>query len=417
MRKFKTNFIALSLFCGSFFMHPGSAEAFIASVKGAGMGMTGVAFPQDALVGAYNPGAISAVCSRFDLGVSWIRTEGTTTLKDNQILRGRLNAQVGCRDIFTPDFGVIYQVDPCYSIPCYPTTVGLVVYNKHYCETCYNRPVIVGSTKVESCFLQEIISPMIAVKLGECNTIGASLDIVGQVLELKGFEGLAAASLFPNEVTNKGKEWVWGIGTTIGWYGHILDCLDLGFVWKPKVKMGRFKKYQGFLAEKGQLDAPEEFRGGASIELLPCLYLASDVRYVRYDKIRALSNSSHSAALAGSAEGPGFGWKSQTSVHIGTTYYPYNDLAIRAGWRYAKTPYERDQTFANFIVFNSIQHYLTLGATWKFSNCQELSLFWAHGFDKNYRGKKDSIPANALGGVADLNEEKNAFGGSFGMYF
>lgn len=60
---------------------PGTASAFVAGAKASGMAGTGIAYPQDAFAGAYNPAGIVEVGDRTDLGVDLIRDHGHADIR------------------------------------------------------------------------------------------------------------------------------------------------------------------------------------------------------------------------------------------------------------------------------------------------------------------------------------------------
>ncbi len=415
---------------------PLSVHAFIASVKGAGMGMTGVAFPQDALAGAYNPAGITEVCDRADIDLFWVHTQASAHISGNTNplvqANGKFNAVKGAEDRFSPDFGITYQVDPCYSIPGFPTAISIVAYNNFAENTHYENGMLVGTTKLTSEYINEIISPMLAIKLSECQSIGISLDFIIQIVGLKGLEGIENFSLYPKDLSNHGKKYSWGVGMSVGWYGKVLECLDLGFVWKPKTRMTRLHEYQGFIAQKGRLDFPQEFRGGATLELLPCLFLTGDVRWREYEKLPSLANSSQFIPLKtvnnqvveqkvfGSTNGPGFGWRNEVKVLLGAVYYVTPSVTVRGGWRYARSPYEPNETFGNMITLNVVQQFATVGATWTFCSGNEISLFYAHGFHKTIKGDimaTPGVPYLLGGGTVTLAETQNVAGIGYGYQY
>ena len=55
---------------------PNEAAAFLAGAKATGMAATGIAYPQDAFAGAYNPAGAVEVGDRFDIGFAWLRNDG-----------------------------------------------------------------------------------------------------------------------------------------------------------------------------------------------------------------------------------------------------------------------------------------------------------------------------------------------------
>ena len=108
-----------------------------------------------------------------------------------------------------------------------------------------------------------------------------------------------------------------------------------------------------------------------------------------------------------------FGWKDVTVVKIGASYDVSKDLTLRAGYSHSEQPIPNSQTLFNILAPGTVQHHLSLGATWKTQSGGELSAFYTRGFQKTVNGS-GSIPANFGGGNANVRLEENVLGVAYG---
>ena len=128
---------------------------------------------------------------------------------------------------------------------------------------------------------------------------------------------------------------------------------------------------------------------------------ALDIQYEWFHKIRSVANPPFPTRspdvdpqkyLFGGTFGPGDAWRNQLLYRAGLEYEMNASLTLRGGYIYGRTPIPRDATFANLHVIFAQQSIATFGATWKFKECQELSVVFINGFTHNIKGK-NSIPA------------------------
>ena len=248
-----------------------AAEAVIISVKSLGMGGVGIGYAQDALAAANNPAGATDLDDRFDLGF-WlaIHLKGHLTNEGSPVpgVDGRFNSYHGMQDFVSPDFGLNYNVDCDWSL-------GLVVYNRDLAKTTYKHPfVLLGTTKAGLEYVDEVISPYVAYRIG-CHSFGVSFDWHIQRVKINGFQNFIPDSVSPNNVTNKGYNWSNGLGYTFGWSWHATN-LTFGVTYAPETQMSCFKKYKGFLANGGKFNIPEKIGAGLSWRFLECATFAFD---------------------------------------------------------------------------------------------------------------------------------------------
>ena len=91
------------------------------------------------------------------------------------------------------------------------------------------------------------------IKLGDGKqAIGIAPIFAVQSFEAKGLEPMRQLSVNPDSVTNNGKDWSYGGGFQVGWYGQINDQLALGASYRSQMWMTRVRATtRGFLPTAG----------------------------------------------------------------------------------------------------------------------------------------------------------------------
>ena len=422
------------------------AEAVIGSVKTFGMAATGVAYPQDAQAAMFNPAGAVEIGNRIDAGITWVRENGHATVSGNVFdsippvhaaLGGDVNGTFHgfrTKDFYNGDFGINYRFGACDE-----WALGLVVYNRNFVKTTYSQPLVLfGTSNAGLEYLNETISPVLAYKINECHNVGITVNCQVSRLKVNGIERFNDPSPFtglprtiaPGHVSNRGYDWAVGWGVTLGWQWHITDDLTFGATYQPRTRMPKFDKYKGFAAG-GRIDIPSMWSVGIAYKYCNCGTIAFDVQQYLWNDVRALNNNLENkagvVAPLGAKDGPGFGFRDQAFYRLGIDYMLTCDLTVRAGYRYGDDPFGTSQTAVNILTLDTVQHYVTLGASYWATDAIELSMFTGYGFEKKVKGK-NSIPdgqpvspflpnynKNGLGGGnADLVESKFILGVSFG---
>ncbi|MBA2726799.1 MAG: outer membrane protein transport protein [Parachlamydiaceae bacterium] len=428
---------------------PENVEGFIAGGKATGMAATGIAYPQDAYAGAYNPAGIVDVGDRLDFGIDWIQDRGHIRGKNNRTQTGALNPLVNrkfdafkTKDFYNGDFGInkTFYTEICGN--CVNWAAGLVFYNRDFQKTSYTERIVllgnplppINGTNPGLEYLHQTISPVFAININDCLSFGVSVDVHVQRAKVQGLQNFAQDgsipqlprfSLYPDKVTNKGYDYSSGVGATIGVKWQISDYLALGVTYRTKAKMSHFHKYKGFLAQRGLLNIPQKVGAGIAWRFLPYATLAFDVEWIDWTQVTSLHNPLINSRVTppeiltplGSKHGPGFGFRNQTFYRVGIDYAINDCFTVRAGFRHANSPVRRSQTAVNVLTCDTVENIITVGATYNWNCCAEVSVFYAHGFSKKIKGKDNSIPVFLGGGSIDLVESKNALGISVGYMF
>lgn len=399
-------------------------SAFTAGSKAAGMASTGIAYPQDAYAGAFNPAGSVSVGDRFDIGGSLLRNHGQAKVNTKYSPANNPNGTFNAfrsPNLYTIDFGVnknfFTKIHECG----FNWSLGLVLYNRAIQKTTYKTLPLLGRSKLGLEYVHETISPLLSVQLTEEHAIGISLDVHIQRLKANGLEQFDhdLFSTSPSHVTNKGYAYSSGVGITVGWKWQPYEDLTFGVTYRPKTNMSKLHKYKGLIPQGGLLAIPERWGVGLAYQFFCCATLAFDVEWVNWQKIPSVHNPfmyKGEVNVFGSKDGPALGFRNQTIYRIGIDY-AFNEFWIfRAGFRHGKTFVRKTETVLNSLLCNTYENVATAGFTFTLNGCNELSVFYAHAFKNTIHGK-ESIPTNLGSGNVNLSQSSNSLGITWGYLF
>jgi long-chain fatty acid transport protein len=269
-------------------------------------------------------------------------------------------------------------------------------------------------------FIQGVVAPSFALKTGPGSSIGVAVNLVYQELEARGFEHFdsPAFSVAPGHVTNRGRDHSLGVGLRVGWLAHVLPSLTLGAAYQPRIRMSKFERYKGLLADGGNFDVPENYTVGAALSLMPGLTGLIDIQRIQFGGVRSFGNRADcflaTTCLLGTKEGPGSGWRNTTVYKLGLAYDWSSRLTLRGGLSFLRQPIPPSQTFLNVFAPAVAEKHFSLGATWTVRPDLELTAAYMHGFENRVQGR-NSIPpgppgVGAGGGEADIHMKQRALG-------
>lgn len=411
---------------------PFSIEAFSASVKSAGMADAVTAHPIDSMAGAYNPAGMAFVGRRIDAGVHWKQQLGRTTItgNENQIpivaqdTDGSFNA-FKTKDSYPFNLSGNWTFGACDQF-----SLGVIAYEREYFKTGYNRTfLLLGTSHLGFEYLHNTAGLNFAWRFNDCHAIGVTLNYHFQRLKVNGLENFDndTFSSHPGYVTNRGYDYSTGWGVTLGYYGRFFKCVDVGITYQPEGYMSCFHRYKGLIADKGKFDTPEKLSCGIAYHVNKQLTLTADAEYYAWADVRMFDNPinpnlslsllpDYAHFKLGEKDGAGFGWQDQTFFRFGAEWRMNRCWTFRAGYRYARDPIPRSQSLLNMLTMDIIQNVTTVGVTWKYNPCNEISAYYAYGFESSQTGK-DAIPAFFGGGDVRLKLRQSAMGLSWGRIF
>lgn len=400
-------------------------DAAVGSMKSVGMGGGGVAYPQDALAGAYNPAGMSQIPDRFDFNVSYAHYDNRARVSGSPVPGANGNfSGSSTHNIYGFYAGI--NKNFCFNLcdNCFNVTLGIVEYERARLKTKYHFPnPLAGVTPLQFDYTQAIVAPVLTISINQNHAIGIAIDGVGQRLRINGIENFdnPVFSLFPGHVTNRQADYSFGIGATIGYLGNFFcDWLTVGVSYQPEIQMSRFHNYKGFLADHGKVKVPELTVVGFAVHLPYCINVCFDYEYYRFRQVAPVhnplvANLLDPDTLLGSKKGTGFGWRNQSIYRVGVDY-TLCDWTIRAGYRHQTGVIRKSQTFTNILTCNTNEDIVTGGLSWRPWCNVELTAAYVHVFKKKVKGRH-AIPALIGGGNVDLEQTINFVGVGFGYCF
>ena len=389
-------------------------------LKAKSMGGVGIALPQDSLAAATNPAGMAWVGSRLDLGIEMFVAKLGSEIVGNTI--GMDGSREAGGTFLVPELGFNRMLDASRS-------VGVSVYGNGGRTEYNDNPFIAmgmgGSNPLGLDFQQALIAPTFATKLGEQHSIGVSLILAYQTFAASGLERFdtAAFSSSPGSVTNRGHDHATGVGLRLGWTGQITPGVTLGATYKPKIRMSKFDRYKGLLADQGGFDIPADYGIGIAAKAMPRLTVAADIQRIDFAKVGSLGNRADcflaSTCRLGTDGGPGSGWRNTTVYKLGVAWEATPAVTLRAGFAKLRQPIPADQTLLNILSPAVVENHLTLGGTWQVSPQSELTVFYMHAYGNTVHGS-GSIPGSCSacaavgGGEANLRMKQDALGVEYG---
>ncbi len=465
-----------------------------AGSKNRGMAGAGIAFGQDAMAAAVNPAAISGVGSRFDAGVELFKPKRSGEVDASNIAVPDLGAgprQGGVSSeksrsnaFFIPHFGIAKAWSDRVSFGMAVTGNGGM--NTRYGDadsgtgnifTSAFAPVV-GDTStatfqpgpsgfagaleagafgppvpasvldpnVANLYMnpntgpslgvnlgQVLITPTVAYKFTENQSIGFSPVIGYQTFRAYGLGLFQAFSSDPGKVTNNGNDDAYGFGAQIGYLGTF-GPVSIGAMARSKIYMDKFKKYSGLFAEQGDFDIPATFGAGIAFNATPSLTIAADVTRILYGDVKAIANKGPTAdeffgaftgALVGdpslvsnplgSNDGWGFGWDDIWVYKVGVNYAYNSDWTFRAGFNYGQVPYDDDQALFNVLAPAVVEKHITAGFTRSLSADSEVTVTYMHALRNDVEYTYQSSSGFSYTAKNDMYQ--NALEVSYGMRF
>jgi long-chain fatty acid transport protein len=158
-----------------------------------------------------------------------------------------------------PEFAINKKVNDTVAL-------GLAIYGNGGMNTSYkkNPYAAFGNTGEAGVDLAQIfISPSVAWRYSENQSIGIATNILYQRFEAKGISGFAPFSVDGQKLSNNGKDSATGIGVKVGWSAKLNDVVTVGANYSSKIKSDKFDQYRGLFAQAGGFDVPESYGVGA----------------------------------------------------------------------------------------------------------------------------------------------------------
>jgi len=366
-----------------------------------GLAGVAIAYPKDSLAIATNPASLTALGDRLDIGADLFIPDRGAAIVGNQAGPNQSYDGSGVSTFLIPQIGYAHALDDRWS-------VGIAAYGNGGMNTSYrtNPYGRFGATGEAGVNLEQLfVSPSVAYRLADGQSIGVSFNIAYQLFKAEGVGVFGGFSANPAALTDLRSDHAFGYGVRIGYQGQITPDLTIGAFWQSKTYSGRFKKYAGLFADQGAFDVPSSYGIGAAYKLAEGLDAALDVERIEYSDVPSVGNSIGQLFLNipfGASNGPGFGWRDVTVVKLGLNYTLSPQWQVRGGWDYTTQPVPGSQTFLNILAPGVVQNHLTAGATWTLESGTEISGAVLYAPETTVDGK-GSIPPTFGGGEANIH--------------
>lgn len=342
------------LFILSFTLLSLSAEAFYASVKSMGMAGTAMAYPIDTLAGAYNPAGMPLVGNRIDLGVEALFPSGKT--KSNAANKSFHSH--ASRNVFLGEFGI----NAVWWGECTLWSLGLLAYprlvqtrHSHRFNDSFkwkNR---------EQSYTLYTIAPLVAVEFGGCFSLGIALD--WEIARLK------KQIFHAREHKGSKSNYAHGVTYTFGFRWQIANWLALGGSYQPKAVMSKFKH------RRCRLDVPARWGIGFKVHPLDQVVCCLDIEQIEWQNITVQQRLERKRPF-----------RQQNLCRLGIEYQPWENFSLRAGYRWANSLLRHPIAVPYIFAVDVIENEVTAGCSYGFNWMDEISAFYAYGFNRKKSG-------------------------------
>lgn len=389
-----------------------------------GMGGAGAAMADETANVVINPGAVVNVGDRMDLALGIFSPKprsysltGNTNVKGVSGLSLDGAQESGSNYFAIPFFGI---ASPINSKSAWAFTIsangGM---NTDYAKNFAANLGYTGSTGIN--LEQLFVTGTYGYKVSPGVSLGISAIYAYQRFEAKGLKAFGDFGLSSdaNALTDNGTDNASGFGVKIGIQAKVSNSVTVGASYQPKIKMGKFSKYQGLFADQGELDIASTATAGIAWQANPKLTVAFDYLYIDYKGVAAIGNTSTTLGtkLLGSTDGPGFGWDSINVFKLGFQYAYSDKWTWRAGWNHGDNPISSGEVSVNFLAPGVITDHLTLGGTYNLDKDSQLSFNYVHSFKKSVSGKfAPTLPAFG-GGIMEIGMTQNYLELGYGTKF
>jgi len=181
----------------------------------------------------------------------------------------------------------------------------------------------------------------------------------------------------------------YGIGFQFGAVHDINDKLTVAVDVHTKIWHQEFAGLKSVF--NSAVDRPATLAAGTDYKISPETQVALDVKFVLENGVKTIETEP-------AAEG-GFGWKNIPILMLGVQHKVTNDLQVRAGYNYGKSPIDSEHVFANVLYPAIVEHHFTGGLNYAVTDSMEFgwSAYWTPRAKKIDSGQGDSFSSSNAG--------------------
>ncbi|QHS08942.1 OmpP1/FadL family transporter [Sinimarinibacterium sp. NLF-5-8] len=278
--------------------------------------------------------------------------------------------------------------------------------------------------------MQAFLMPSYARKIGERASIGIGPIVAAQRFRADGLQAFAKFSNAPERVSDNGYEMSYGYGARVGFLTALIGSVTLGGSYQSKIKMSRFKKYEGLFAERGGFDIPQSWNVGVSLQPIARLHLVADFQRIYFGQTKSVGNAfdsndfvincarprllagmgfggstDASPACLGADSGPGFAWRNVSVYKLGAQYR-WSAIKLRAGYSHTRQPIAAADVLFNILAPGVVEDHYTLGGSYQYSPRISFDMAAMYAPSKTVSGKNplsntDATALQLVLGTAD----------------
>jgi long-chain fatty acid transport protein len=229
------------------------------------------------------------------------------------------------------------------------------------------------------------IVPTVSYALSDRFSIGASPILTLATITTDPF--FLAPPVGGAYAPGSGTRTAYGAGFQVGAY-YIADCnLRFGLSYKSQQWMEDFRIRSETPAGLPQnftfdLDLPSITTGGVSYAGFERWLFAADVRYFDYANAAGFDDQGFNPDLSVA----GIGWDSIFSISQAVQFELTPRLTLRGGYTWNENPVPEELAFFNVASSLIIQHWASVGATFRWSRNVSTTLAYTHGFENTLTG-------------------------------
>lgn len=169
------------------------------------------------------------------------------------------------------------------------------------------------------------------------------------------------------------------------------EQVSLGAVYTSRQWMQSWDKYDDLFA--GPPDQPPVLQLGVAWRLLSWLEPMLDYKWIDWDSV---------ALFGADIEDKGLGWRDQHIVKLACNAKVREDLTLRAGVSYGRSPITESVAFANGLSVLTTEWHATLGMGWQMNKEWDVQIAYLHGFKNEVTDNGDDALGQAEGTVIGL---------------
>ncbi len=324
------------------------------------MGGVGVGATLDASSICSNPAGITALGSRFDVGIGFFKptvshtATGTPTgapppNPPSMIAADGAEVDSDRGGSPIPALAYVRALDEQLSI-------GLGLFAVSGMGVDY--PTNIYQSNALTSYLNARLAPGVAYEINDVLSVGLAVNVMMAQMEYD------VAGNLPPALGGQARHdtaTAFGAGATVGLKAKVNELLSLGLAYESRSYFQDFSFDVPGGTDELAFDQPQSVTLGASVRPVEMLLLAADVQWINWSDTMG-KNLPEYAKSQPTTMPFDMSWEDQWVLKVGVQVTPMKGLALRAGYDYGAMPLDPDRAFENLVFPAVAEHHFTLGA-------------------------------------------------------